>query len=290
MAGGLGARLFVAGDVITAADVNGYLMNQSMMRFATTGARDTAFGNGIAVGQTVSGVAGDGKPLLQEGMFAYIDFNNDVQFFNGSTWVSAPTFVLADGDVTAAKLASAVAGNGLSGGAGTALAVNVDDSTVEINSDTLRVKDLGITSAKLGSGLSLTGTTKIEEIFEKGIINTTTHPSTGSPLTLDIADGAVYYYTTPCPHGFTLNITATGMVVNQALTLVFAMTSSATSGKVSLITVNNTTPASVKWFGGNQYPAGSGGNAVDVYTITIFKYLLSGVDTLHVFASQSKFA
>ena len=105
MAGGLGTRLFVQGDVITAADINGYLMNQSMMRFPTTAARDTAFGNGIAVGVTVGGIAGDGKPLLQEGMFAYIDFNNDVTYYNGSQWVSAPTFVLADGDVTTVKIA-----------------------------------------------------------------------------------------------------------------------------------------------------------------------------------------
>lgn len=38
-----------------------------------------------------------------------------------------------------------VAGDGLSGGAGTALSVNVDDSTIEIDSDTLRVKAGGIT-------------------------------------------------------------------------------------------------------------------------------------------------
>lgn len=54
-----------------------------------------------------------------------------------------------DASITAAKLAAAVAGNGLSGGAGTALNVNVDASTIEINTDILRVKDLGITTAKL---------------------------------------------------------------------------------------------------------------------------------------------
>jgi hypothetical protein len=53
--------------------------------------------------------------------------------------------------VTAAKLASQVAGSGLVGGAGDALAVNVDDSTIEIQTDALRVKDSGITAAKLAS-------------------------------------------------------------------------------------------------------------------------------------------
>lgn len=49
------------------------------------------------------------------------------------------------------KLATSVAGNGLAGGAGTALSVNVDSSTIEINSDTLRVKDAGISTAKLAT-------------------------------------------------------------------------------------------------------------------------------------------
>lgn len=49
----------------------------------------------------------------------------------------------------AVRIAAAAAGNGLSGGAGSALSVNVDDSTIEINTDALRVKDGGITLAKL---------------------------------------------------------------------------------------------------------------------------------------------
>ncbi len=55
------------------------------------------------------------------------------------------------GQVTAAGIATSVAGNGLTGGNGTALAVNVDDSTIEINSDSLRIKDDGVTSAKLAA-------------------------------------------------------------------------------------------------------------------------------------------
>lgn len=51
----------------------------------------------------------------------------------------------------AVRIAAAAAGAGLSGGAGTALAVNVDDSTLEINSDTLRQKDGGTTLAKMAA-------------------------------------------------------------------------------------------------------------------------------------------
>jgi hypothetical protein len=59
------------------------------------------------------------------------------------------TAMVDDAAITAAKLAAAVAGNGLAGGAGSALSVTVDDSTIEINSDTLRVKDLGVVTAKI---------------------------------------------------------------------------------------------------------------------------------------------
>ena len=51
--------------------------------------------------------------------------------------------------VTEAKISTSVAGDGLSGGNGSALAVNVDDATIEINADSLRLKDLGIPSQKL---------------------------------------------------------------------------------------------------------------------------------------------
>lgn len=53
--------------------------------------------------------------------------------------------------VTSAKLNTAVAGDGLAGGGGSALSVNVDDSTIEINSDTVRVKNAGVTADKLAS-------------------------------------------------------------------------------------------------------------------------------------------
>ena len=61
------------------------------------------------------------------------------------------TAKINDAAVDENKLASSVAGAGLSGGAGSALAVSVDDSTIEINSDSLRLKDAGITAAKMSS-------------------------------------------------------------------------------------------------------------------------------------------
>tara|TARA_R100000734_G_C3318910_1_gene113732 strand:+ start:5096 stop:6907 length:1812 start_codon:yes stop_codon:yes gene_type:complete len=58
---------------------------------------------------------------------------------------------LQNSAVSPAKLASSVAGAGLAYDAGTGLAVGVDDATIQIFSDQLRLKDLGIGSAKLSN-------------------------------------------------------------------------------------------------------------------------------------------
>jgi hypothetical protein len=72
---GLGAKLFTAFSKLTAAQVNGYLMDQSIMRFASTAARDAAFG-------------GAGEPTLAEGMTCYLDDTNVLQSYTGSAWVT----------------------------------------------------------------------------------------------------------------------------------------------------------------------------------------------------------
>lgn len=70
---GAGVKLFASGDILTAAQVNTYLQDQVIMRFATTTARDNAFG-------------GVGEPTLAEGMFAYIDADNKLYFYDGAAW------------------------------------------------------------------------------------------------------------------------------------------------------------------------------------------------------------
>ena len=72
---GAGAKLFTSGSVLTAAQVNTYLMDQSVMRFANEAARTAAFG-------------GAGEPTLAEGMMSYLDDVNQVQVYNGSAWVA----------------------------------------------------------------------------------------------------------------------------------------------------------------------------------------------------------
>lgn len=86
---------------------------------------------------------------------------------------------IRDSAITAAKIAVAVAGNGLTGGGGSALAVNVDNSTIEVSSDTVQVKDAGITEAKLASAVS----TKLGQNI--GLVARTSH-TTASTSYVDV--------------------------------------------------------------------------------------------------------
>jgi hypothetical protein len=72
---GLGTKLWASGEVVTAAGVNGYLQDQTIGKFASTSARDAAFG-------------GAGEPTLSEGMFAYTTDTNTLWSYNGSSWVA----------------------------------------------------------------------------------------------------------------------------------------------------------------------------------------------------------
>ena len=65
--------------------------------------------------------------------------------------LSVSTSKIQDAAVDQSKLASSVAGNGLSGGAGNPLSVSIDDTTIQIQGDSLQVKDGGISNAKLSS-------------------------------------------------------------------------------------------------------------------------------------------
>lgn len=67
----------------------------------------------------------------------------------GAITITDERAYVGDAGIVADALAATVAGDGLSGGAGAALAVEVDDSTIEISNGALQVKDGGITAVKL---------------------------------------------------------------------------------------------------------------------------------------------
>jgi hypothetical protein len=68
---GAGYRLFATGEVLTAAQVNTYLQEQTVMSFADAAARTSALSS-----------------VLAEGMMSYLRDTNAVQVYNGSAWVA----------------------------------------------------------------------------------------------------------------------------------------------------------------------------------------------------------
>jgi hypothetical protein len=69
MAAGLGYKDFVTGDVLTAGDVNGYLM-QGVLVFANAAARTAAITS------------------PQEGQFSYLKDTNTTEYYTGSAWAA----------------------------------------------------------------------------------------------------------------------------------------------------------------------------------------------------------
>ena len=94
---GLGRKVFAANEVLTAADVNGYLMDQSVMVFADAAARTSAIA------------------APSEGMPSYLIDTSSFEIYDGSAWAGG-------GDIT-----SVVAGTALTGGGtGGDVTLNVD--------------------------------------------------------------------------------------------------------------------------------------------------------------------
>lgn len=72
---GAGFKTFAVGEVLTAENVNTYLMQQSVMVFADSGARGSALGTATGAGTA-----------LAEGMVSYLSDLDEVQFFDGTAW------------------------------------------------------------------------------------------------------------------------------------------------------------------------------------------------------------
>ena len=86
MAAGLGFKTFTTGEVLTAADVNGYLM-QGVLVFASSAARSAAITS------------------PQEGQVSYLKDTNSTEYYTGSAWTAlgaaAPSFSLLNAGGTA---------------------------------------------------------------------------------------------------------------------------------------------------------------------------------------------
>ena len=203
------------GTGLTGSGTNNFFVGDGAASLTTVGSN----GTGTVVRSTSpTGITGMSATGSFTGSFAgtfvgtsnlpdLVDGNGIVDFtYDGSTGatvtveadgttlaVGAGGVKVADGGITATQIATSVAGNGLSGGGGSALEVNVDGSSLEISGDALRVKALGVTNAMLfysGSVLGTTGVALGSTVTTLNGLNLTATTATGSFTGSFIGDGS----------------------------------------------------------------------------------------------------
>jgi hypothetical protein len=75
---GAGFKTFAVGEVLTATNVNTYLMQQAVMVFATSAARSSALSTNVA-----------------EGMVSYLTDSNSLWYYSGTAWTEIVTDPIA---------------------------------------------------------------------------------------------------------------------------------------------------------------------------------------------------
>jgi hypothetical protein len=124
---GAGFKTWSTGDVLTASDLNTYVMQQSIMVFATATARDAALTS------------------PSDGMFAYTTTTpaDTLSYYNGSSWVA----VDLAGDITGVTAGTALSGGGTSGTVTVNVDVNGATSATATTSDYMLISDVDDSNA-----------------------------------------------------------------------------------------------------------------------------------------------
>lgn len=181
---GAGVRVFQPGEVLTAALVNTYLQDQVVCRFDDVADRDGAFG-------------GVGQPVLEEGRICYLDSTNELQYFDGTIWVTISPEAITGVITTKGDLVAGTAPNTVArlpaGADGRVLTANSATAT-GLSWEISSVPDNAITTAKLNNGAVTT-----EKIANDSITSDKIAPGTviaadiaaGTITATELADGAV---------------------------------------------------------------------------------------------------
>lgn len=146
-------------------------------------------GDGITVSGSNISVDHDGEGLQ------FVATQLALELDGSTLSKSSSGLKVADGGITGTQLAASVAGSGLSGGAGSALSVNVDGQGLEISADQLTLELDGSTLSKSASGLKVAsgGITNTEVNASAGIVYSKLS-LTNSIVNADIAAAAAIAY------------------------------------------------------------------------------------------------
>jgi len=207
MAAGLGFKDFVTGEVLTAADVDGYLM-QGVWVFASAAARDAAVTS------------------PQEGNFAYLKDTNVTTYYTGSAWANLDTTGMTNpmtttGDTIYSSSGSTPARLGI-GSTGQVLTVagGVPTWATPASGSTF----VGVRLTKSG-GQSITNNTGTMVTWDTETYDTDAFHSTSTNTSrITIPSGKAGYYSISATGGFSGNTTGQryyGLYKNGTLILIF---------------------------------------------------------------------
>jgi hypothetical protein len=144
---GKGKKTFVAGEVLLAQDVNDYLMDQSVMNFASSAARSSAI------------------PTPTEGMTTYVQDRNQIETFDGAEYRGMSGLQLVKKQAIGSAVSSVVVNDAFSAtyenykiiisdglaSAATNLNLTLGSTTTGYNAATIRIAFSGATSLNVGT-------------------------------------------------------------------------------------------------------------------------------------------
>jgi len=286
---GSGIRVFAAGEILTAAQVNGYLMDQTVTRFADAATRDAAFG-------------GAGQPVLTEGRLCYLDDVNVIQFYDGSSWQDSGQFTVADGAITTAKLANnSVTSDKIA--PGTVIAADIAAGSItntEINASAA-IADTKLATISTAGKVSNSATTATDANtgsaiiardssgnFSAGTANLSSASVSGrfdgtsirevvldasvsaSVVTADYSTGDIFYVGTAPSSNFTVNLTNAPTDNGKAITVVIFVTQGATGYIPNAVQVAGSAQT-IKWANGAAPTPTSSAGKIDIFSFTFVR-------------------